>query len=70
MKSAADLRRHRRLAEHSADNSVETLGRDLVGAGNSGAEIALDVVQHHPTWLSGRDPGQEPTVLGACLTGS
>ena len=36
----------------------------VVGAGNSGAEIALDVSPHHPTWLSGRDPGQEPTRAG------
>jgi putative flavoprotein involved in K+ transport len=28
----------------------------VVGTGNSGAEIALDVVSSHPTWLSGRDP--------------
>ncbi len=33
----------------------------VVGAGNSGAEIALDVSRTHPTWLSGRDPGHEPT---------
>lgn len=37
----------------------------IVGAGNSGAEIALEVSQHHPTWLSGRDPGQEPTRAGS-----
>ncbi|HSJ84038.1 MAG TPA: FAD-dependent oxidoreductase [Acidimicrobiia bacterium] len=36
----------------------------VVGAGNSGAEIALDVSPHHRTWLSGRDPGQEPTRAG------
>lgn len=32
----------------------------VVGAGNSGAEIALEVSRHHPTWLSGRDTGQIP----------
>lgn len=37
----------------------------VVGAGNSGAEIALDVAPHHRTWLSGRDPGQEPTRAGS-----
>jgi len=37
----------------------------VVGAGNSGAEIALDVSPHHRTWLSGRDPGQEPTRAGS-----
>jgi putative flavoprotein involved in K+ transport len=32
----------------------------LVGAGNTGAEIALDVVGGHPTWLSGRDVHHVP----------
>jgi putative flavoprotein involved in K+ transport len=31
----------------------------VVGAGNSGAEIALDVASRHRTWLSGRDTGVE-----------
>jgi len=37
----------------------------VVGAGNSGAEIALEAAQRHRTWLSGRDPGQEPTRAGS-----
>ncbi len=33
----------------------------VVGAGNSGAEIALEVARGgHPTWMSGRDVGQVP----------
>jgi len=32
----------------------------VVGAGNSGAEIALESSAGHQTWLSGRDTGQEP----------
>ena len=32
----------------------------VVGAGNSGAEIALDVADEHETWLSGRDVGHVP----------
>jgi putative flavoprotein involved in K+ transport len=33
----------------------------VVGAGNSGAEIALDAVRSgHPTWVAGRHPGQIP----------
>jgi putative flavoprotein involved in K+ transport len=32
----------------------------VVGAGNSGAEIALDIAPDHETWLSGRDPGHIP----------
>jgi putative flavoprotein involved in K+ transport len=37
----------------------------IVGAGNSGAEIALDVASTHKTYLSGRDTGQEPTRAGS-----
>ncbi|MBN2305682.1 MAG: NAD(P)-binding domain-containing protein [Anaerolineae bacterium] len=32
----------------------------VVGAGNSGAEIALESVREHPTWISGRDVGHIP----------
>jgi putative flavoprotein involved in K+ transport len=35
----------------------------LVGAGNSGADIALEVVREHPTWLSGRDTGHVPAPI-------
>jgi putative flavoprotein involved in K+ transport len=37
----------------------------VVGAGNSGAEIALDIAGDHRVWLSGPDPGQEPTRAGS-----
>jgi putative flavoprotein involved in K+ transport len=32
----------------------------LVGAGNSGADIALEVARSHRAWLSGRHPGSVP----------
>jgi putative flavoprotein involved in K+ transport len=32
----------------------------IVGAGNSGAEIAVEVGRSHPTWLSGRSTGNIP----------
>jgi len=32
----------------------------LVGAGNSGADIGMEVCATHRTWLSGRDKGQFP----------
>jgi putative flavoprotein involved in K+ transport len=32
----------------------------IVGAGNSGAEIAAEVARGHETWVSGRDVGQVP----------
>ncbi len=37
----------------------------VVGAGNSGGEIALEVARGgHPTWLSGREVGQIPFRIG------
>ena len=36
----------------------------VVGAANSGAEIALELAGAHPTWLSGPHPGNEPTRAG------
>jgi putative flavoprotein involved in K+ transport len=32
----------------------------VVGLGNSGAEIALELVKTHPTWLSGQPTGEVP----------
>ena len=39
----------------------------VVGAGNSGAEIAMELACHHQTWLSGPDTGQEPARAGSRL---
>ena len=35
----------------------------VVGAGNSGADISLDAVGSHPTWLSGPDRGHVPVNI-------
>jgi putative flavoprotein involved in K+ transport len=35
----------------------------VVGAGNSGADISLDVAGEHPTWLSGPDRGHVPVSI-------
>jgi putative flavoprotein involved in K+ transport len=32
----------------------------VVGAGNSGAEIALEIAGRHPTWLAGKESGHVP----------
>jgi putative flavoprotein involved in K+ transport len=49
---------------HSLDyrnpSQLQEGGVLIVGAGNSGAEIALEVAREHPTWLSGRDVGHVP----------
>lgn len=46
--------------EYRNPSALRAGGVLVVGAGNSGAEIALDAVRHHPTWLSGRDVGHVP----------
>ena len=35
----------------------------VVGAGNSGSDIALEAARTHPTWLAGRHPGQVPVDI-------
>jgi putative flavoprotein involved in K+ transport len=39
----------------------------VVGAANSGAELAVEAAPDHQTWLSGRHPGSEPTRAGSRL---
>jgi putative flavoprotein involved in K+ transport len=49
---------------HSSDyrdpSQLQPGGVLLVGAGNSGADIAIEASKTHRTWLSGRDKGQVP----------
>lgn len=40
-------------AEYRNTSQLQPGGVLLVGGGNSGADISLDVVQTHPTWLAG-----------------
>jgi putative flavoprotein involved in K+ transport len=39
----------------------------VVGAGNSGADIAIDVGQTHPTWMSGKESGIIPYRIESFL---
>ncbi len=39
----------------------------LAGAGNSGAEIAVELASAHPTWLAGRDTGHVPFRISSWL---
>lgn len=52
---------------HSSEYRNPSQFRDggvlVVGAGNSGADISLDAVQGHPTWLSGPDRGHIPVNI-------
>jgi putative flavoprotein involved in K+ transport len=56
------------LSLHSADYRNPRQMHDgvvlIVGAGNSGAEIALDVTPTHPVVLAGRDTGRLPISIG------
>lgn len=49
---------------HSKDyrnpSQLQPGGVLLVGAGNSGADIAMELSRRHATWLSGRHPGHIP----------
>jgi len=52
-------------SEYRNPSQLQEGGVLVVGAANSGAEIALEVSRDHLTWLSGRHPGQEPTRPGS-----
>ena len=47
-------------SEYRDPSQLQEGGVLVVGAANSGTEIALEVSRDHRTWLSGRHPGQEP----------
>jgi putative flavoprotein involved in K+ transport len=51
-------------SEYRNPSQLRAGGVLVVGAGNSGAEIALEASHDHETWLAGRDTGQEPTRPG------
>jgi putative flavoprotein involved in K+ transport len=52
-------------SEYRNPSQLREGGVLVVGAGNSGAEIALEASRGHPTWLSGRDTGHEPVRPGS-----
>jgi putative flavoprotein involved in K+ transport len=39
----------------------------IVGAGNSGAEIAAELARHHKVWIAGRDVGSVPFRIDGAL---
>ncbi|MPZ53497.1 MAG: SidA/IucD/PvdA family monooxygenase [Acidimicrobiia bacterium] len=49
-------------SEYRSPAQAQEGGVLVVGAGQSGAEIALDLVHNHQVWLSGNDNGEEPTT--------
>ena len=53
--------------EYRNSSQIQKGGVLVVGAGNSGAEIAIELAPDHRTWLSGRDTGEEPARAGSRL---
>lgn len=53
--------------EYRSPSQIQKGAVLVVGAGNSGAEIAIELARQHKTWLSGRDTGQEPARAGSYL---
>ena len=52
-------------SQYRNPSQLQAGGVLVVGAGNSGAEIAIDLARDRRIWLSGRDTGQEPTSAGS-----
>src|SRR5439155_5899120 len=52
-------------SEYRNPSQLREGGVLVVGAGNSGAEIAFEVSRTHPTWMSGRDVGNIPVRHGS-----
>jgi putative flavoprotein involved in K+ transport len=55
-------------SEYRNPDQLRPGGVLVVGAGNSGCDIALDVAAEHPTWLSGRHPGHVPFRIEGRVT--
>jgi putative flavoprotein involved in K+ transport len=57
-------------SEYRNPSQLREGGVLVVGAGNSGADISLEVVRTHPTWLSGPDRGHVPVKIDTWFTGT
>jgi putative flavoprotein involved in K+ transport len=59
----------RQLHSHSYRNPAQLKDGDVlvVGAGNSGADIALELADSHTTWLSGTESGHLPFRIETAL---
>ena len=49
--------------EYRNARQIQPGGVLVVGAGNSGTDIALELAREHEVWLSGRHPGQLPFAI-------
>lgn len=55
-------------SEYRNPSQLQPGGVLVVGAGNSGAEIAFDAAPEHRTWLIGRDTGQMPFPIDGTVS--
>lgn len=46
--------------EYRNPSQLQDGGVLVVGVGNSGADIAFEIAQNHPTWISGKESGHIP----------
>ena len=62
---------HEILQLHSHDyrnpSQLKDGGVLIVGVGNSGADIGIEVVRSHPTWISGKESGHIPWALDSFI---
>ena len=49
--------------EYRNPSQLKEGGVLIVGVGNSGADIGIEVVQSHPTWISGKESGHIPWAI-------
>jgi putative flavoprotein involved in K+ transport len=57
-------------SEYRNPSQLREGGVLVVGAGNSGADISLEVVGTHPAWLSGPDRGHVPVNIDTWISGA
>jgi putative flavoprotein involved in K+ transport len=54
-------------SEYRRPGQLQPGGVLVVGAGNSGAEISIELVRNRPVWLAGRDVGEIPFDIDGFL---
>lgn len=54
--------------EYQNPGQLQPGGVLVVGVGNSGADIAIEVARTHPTWISGKETGHIPFPIDTPLT--
>jgi putative flavoprotein involved in K+ transport len=54
--------------EYRNPSQLQEGGVLIVGAGNSGADIAVEVVRSHPTWMAGKESGHIPWPIESFLS--